>query len=111
MRSLKLLISAVLALSVVTAIAAPALAAVRFSKIQYESPGVDTGSNSSLNGEYVTIHTGKGTNTRTDLYWGRSGYVWGDDSDTAYLYKAAGALADRCHYVSTTQQTSPAARC
>jgi len=34
---------------------ADASSAVRFGKIQYDSPGSDTGSNSSLNAEYVTI--------------------------------------------------------
>lgn len=135
--------------------AAPAIAAVRFTKVQYESPGPDTGSNKSLNAEFVVIknkgsrpkrlrgwklvdkrtkaeggnkvfrfprlrlgpgktvkiHTGKGRRTRTDLYWGQSNYVWGDDADTAYLYKKSGKLADRCHYVSSTKETSPPASC
>jgi hypothetical protein len=155
MRTLRVLLIALLASTLVAAVAAPAMAAIRFTKIQYESPGTDTGSNSSLNGEFVVIknkgthrkqlhgwklkdrrsateggditftfprfrlrpgrtvrvHSGKGTNTRTDLYWGRTNYVWGDDSDTAYLYKATGVLADKCHYVSTTTKTSPPAKC
>ncbi len=82
-------------------------AAVEFTKVQYDSPGDDTASNSSLNKEWikvtnrssakktltgwtvrdpqghvfkfpdfklgagktVTIHTGKGTDTKTDLFW------------------------------------------
>lgn len=62
-------------------------------------------------GRTVKVHTGTGSNTRRDLYWGRSTYVWGDDSDTAYLYNRAGRLKDRCAYTSTTQQTSPPAQC
>jgi hypothetical protein len=34
---------------------ADASSAVRFDKIQYDSPGSDTGSNTSLNAEFVTI--------------------------------------------------------
>ncbi|MCA1706905.1 MAG: lamin tail domain-containing protein [Actinobacteria bacterium] len=136
------------------AVAAPAFAAIRFTKIQYESPGPDTGSNDSLNAEFVVIknkgtrakiltgwklidkrtapeanrvyrfptfklrpgrtvkiHTGKGTNTAGDLYWGKTTYVWGDDQDTAFLKNRAGREIDKCSYVSTTTQTSPPAYC
>ncbi|MBA2724807.1 MAG: lamin tail domain-containing protein [Actinobacteria bacterium] len=155
MRTLRTVLISALVSLLLGASALPALAGIRFTKIQYESPGTDTGSNTSLNGEFVviknkgaaakglrgwklkdrrntteggnitftfprfrlgagrtvTIHSGRGTNTRTDLYWGRSNYVWGDDSDTAYLYKPSGTLADRCYYLSTTTQTSPPADC
>src|SRR5258708_1363861 len=88
--------------------ATAAQAAIKFTYIQYNSPGTDTGSNTSLNAEYVTVkntgtarhvltgwtvrdasghvykfgsyslcagcsvklHTGHGTNTRTNRYWG-----------------------------------------
>jgi len=46
------------AVALVLAVGAPnadASSAVRFGKIQYNSPGSDTGSNSSLNAEYVTV--------------------------------------------------------
>ncbi|GAA4198611.1 lamin tail domain-containing protein [Microbispora amethystogenes] len=128
-------------------LAAPAQAAtpaVQITKIYYDSPGSpDTGSNSSLNGEYVqirnttrkvvslkgwtmrdktkqaghvytfgaftlkpgktvTLRTGKGKNTSTTLYWGRSGntfaYIWNQDKDTAYLHNAGGKLIDSCSY-------------
>ena len=36
-------------------VAAPAFAAIKIAKIQYDSPGSDTGSNSSLDAEYVVI--------------------------------------------------------
>lgn len=155
MRRFRFVLVGLLSFALVGAVAAPAMARIKFTKIQYESPGPDTGSNSSLNAEYlvikntgtqakqlqgwqvkdlrnsleggnivftfplfrlrpgrtVTLHTGQGAKTRTDLYWGRSNYVWGDDSDTAYLYNKAGRQVDRCHYVSTTQQTSPPAAC
>ncbi|HYS36130.1 MAG TPA: lamin tail domain-containing protein [Pseudonocardiaceae bacterium] len=116
----------------------PASAAycVGIYRIYYNSPGSDTGSNSSLNaewiqlhnrcstsrsltyakikdaaghtytftsyalggGRYVKVHTGKGTNTATDRYMGRSWYVWNNDKDTAYLYNRYGTLLDKCSY-------------
>src|SRR5262249_48729366 len=33
----------------------------------------------------VKIHTGKGTNTSTDRYWGRTSQVWGNNADKATL--------------------------
>jgi hypothetical protein len=116
----------------------PASAAycVSIYRIYYNSPGTDTGSNSSLNaewiqlrnrcstsrpltswkikdaaghtytfgsyalggGKYVKIHTGKGTNTATDRYQGRSWYVWNNDKDTAYVYNQNGTRIDTCSY-------------
>jgi hypothetical protein len=105
-------------------------------RIYYNSPGTDTGNNSSLNaewiqlrnrcstsrsltywkikdaaghtstfgsdtlggGKYVKIHTGKGTNTATDRYQGRSWYVWNNDKDTAYVYNRYGTRIDTCSY-------------
>jgi hypothetical protein len=49
-------------------------------------------------GKYVKVHTGKGTNTATDRYQGRSWYVWNNDKDTAYLYNASGTRLDTCSY-------------
>lgn len=49
-------------------------------------------------GKYVKVHTGKGTNSATDRYWGRSWYVWNNDKDTAYLYNRNGSLIDKCSY-------------
>src|SRR5665647_3303231 len=34
----------------------------------------------------VTLYTGRGTNTATKLFWGRSAFVWNNEGDTAYLY-------------------------
>jgi hypothetical protein len=60
-------------------------------------------------GEVVRVHTGKGTRTRHDLYWGLSGYTWDDNgSDTAYLRNRAGTLVDTCTYDSATDP-NPAA--
>ena len=109
---------------------------LQFGKIYYDSPGSDTGGNSSLNAEYVTIkntssttrsltgytvrdkanhvykfgtfslgggktvriHTGTGTNTSTDRYWGRSWYVWNNTGDKAYLRNPDFVLRDSCEW-------------
>ena len=56
-------------------------------------------------GKTVTLRTGRGKNTTTTLYWGRSGgtyaYIWNQTSDTAYLRNAAGKLIDTCSYNSS----------
>jgi P pilus assembly chaperone PapD len=135
---------AAVALAAVTSlavVAAPANAAgaIQFTRLQYDSPGKDTGSNTSLNTEYVqlknvttrtynlygwtvrdaagyvyrfssnyylrpgytvTIRTGKGTNTTTTRYWGRSWYVWNNTGDKAYLRTPSGTLVDYCTWTS-----------
>ena len=40
----------------------------------------------------VTLHTGSGTDTETDVYWGRSGAVWNNGGDTVTVRDAAGAV-------------------
>jgi hypothetical protein len=115
---------------------ASAASCVGIYRIYYNSPGTDTGSNTSLNGEwiqlrnrcstsrsltnakikdaaghtytfgsyalgggkYVKVHTGKGSNTATNRYQGRSWYVWNNDKDTGYLYNASGTRLDSCSY-------------
>ena len=42
----------------------------------------------------VYVWTRSGTDTDTDLYWGRSDPVWGNDGDTAYLEDDEGTLVD-----------------
>jgi Lamin Tail Domain len=54
--------------AVVIAPAADASSAVRLGKIQYNSPGSDTGSNASLNAEFVTI-TNHAAKRRTLTGW------------------------------------------
>jgi hypothetical protein len=111
-------------------------AAIKITKIYFDSPGADTGSNTSLNAEWirlkntgsrgryltgwtirdtsghvyrfgtyrlragytVTVHTGRGTNTRRNRYWRSDGYIWNNDGDTAKLKNRVGTLIDRCHY-------------
>ncbi|WP_238392108.1 DUF4350 domain-containing protein [Halorussus amylolyticus] len=44
-------------------------------------------------GATVRVHTGDGTDSDTDLYWGRGSPVWNNDGDTATLYDDSGTLA------------------
>lgn len=130
----------VLGLSLVASPAATppveAAGCVQVHRIYYNSPGSDTGSNTSLNAEWiqlkngctsgkslsgwkikdvaghtytfgtytlragssVKVHTGKGTNTSADRYWGKAWYVWNNTGDTAYLRNSAGTLMDKCVY-------------
>ena len=125
-----------LGLVVTSSVPAQAVTRMHINKIQYNSPGPDNGSNSSLNAEWVQlhnrsgsritltgwtlrdtaghvytfgtytirahgnvkIHTGRGTNTQTDRYWGRRAYVWNNDGDRATLRNRAGTVIDRCSY-------------
>lgn len=45
-----------------------------------------------LQGAQVQVHTAAGTNSATDLYWGRPAAVWGDRGDEATLTDATGAV-------------------
>ena len=121
-----------------TAMPAEAAPAVRFTKAQYNSPGSDTGSNYSLNAEWIRItnyrstdrvltdwtirdktgyvftfptftlkagasvrvHTGSGTDSKTDLYWGRTWYVWNNTGDKAYLRTPSRTTHDTCAWGS-----------
>ena len=129
------------------AVAGPAQAAtpaIMITKVYYNSPGSDTGSNTSLNAEYVRltnkrsytinlkywtlrdksnhvytftsnfylksgysvyIHTGKGTNTSTHRYWGKSYYVWNNSGDAAYLRNSASTGIDSCSWGSSGSYT------
>jgi hypothetical protein len=51
--------------------------------------------------KYVTIHTGRGTNTSAHRYWGSGAYIWNNTGDTAYLRWPGGTLADSCGWGST----------
>jgi micrococcal nuclease len=43
-------------------------------------------------GEQVTLHTGQGTDSETDLYWGMEAPVWNNNGDTVYVANDAGNL-------------------
>lgn len=47
-------------------------------------------------GASVRLHTGRGTNSRTDLYWRQDNYVWNNSGDTAILKNRAGTRIDTC---------------
>jgi hypothetical protein len=49
-------------------------------------------------GHTVKVHTGVGSRTRRDLYWGQDWYVWNNDGDTAKLRNRGGRLIDRCSW-------------
>ncbi|HEX6470830.1 MAG TPA: lamin tail domain-containing protein [Streptosporangiaceae bacterium] len=51
--------------------------------------------------KYVTVHTGRGTNTSANLYWGSRAYIWNNTGDTAYLRWPGGTLADSCRWGSS----------
>jgi len=49
-------------------------------------------------GASVTIHTGDGTDSATDVYWGSGSYIWNNDGDTATLADSGGTVVDTCSY-------------
>jgi hypothetical protein len=49
-------------------------------------------------GASVTLHTGRGANTRTDLYWGQDNYIWNNSGDAAALRNASATVTDRCSW-------------
>ncbi|MGN6414127.1 lamin tail domain-containing protein [Flexivirga sp.] len=54
-------------------------------------------------GKTVTVHSGKGRNTSTNLYWGMRSMVWNNTTDTAYLMKGRTKIAT-CTYQQTAAQ-------
>ncbi len=63
-----LVIACVTAAASLTAAPAEAASAIQFGTIQYDSPGSDSGSNTSLNAEYVVIKN-IGTTSRSLTGW------------------------------------------
>ena len=49
-------------------------------------------------GATVTIRAGKGTNSKTTLYWQNKGYVWNNTGDVARLMSPKGAQLERCDF-------------
>jgi hypothetical protein len=124
---------------------ASASGGIRIHFIYFDSPGADTGTNASLNAEYITlkktaanaiqlkgwtvrdddghvykfktrfklysgarvkIHTGNGTNTRKNRYWGADNYVWNNTGDKAILKKPSVVTVDTCQYSGTGSYVS-----
>jgi hypothetical protein len=48
----------------------------------------------------VKVHTGRGANNATDVYWGRTAHVWGNTTDTATLRNADKATTDTCRWTT-----------
>jgi beta-lactamase superfamily II metal-dependent hydrolase len=46
-------------------------------------------------GTTVTVFTGKGTNSATELYWQLDDPIWNNNGDTAYLYDDSGKLISK----------------
>ncbi|WP_256685726.1 lamin tail domain-containing protein [Halococcus qingdaonensis] len=49
-------------------------------------------------GASLTLHTGRGTDTDTDRYWGATSAVWNNDGDTVVIANASGAVVARRSY-------------
>jgi hypothetical protein len=79
MKRLTRVVAVAVAILTLTGIIAPvASAAIRISKIYYDSPGSDTGSNSSLNAEWIRLKN-TGPRARSLTGWrvrDRSGHVY-----------------------------------
>ena len=50
-------------------------------------------------GQFITIRSGCGTDTATDLYWCAGGSVWNNTGDTAILIDTGGAFVSRLRYI------------
>jgi hypothetical protein len=147
MRRTLAVIATLAAVSATTlAVAAPASAApsLRFHGAQYDSPGSDTRSATSLNNEWISLinsgtkavdlkgytirdaarhvytfgsvtiaanggrvwlHTGKGTATSRNVYWGSGNYIWNNTGDTAELRKPTGTTVDTCSWKQKSGRT------
>lgn len=49
-------------------------------------------------GRTVSIHSGKGVDTRKHLYWNQTLYAWDDDAGTATLWSRRMQQIDTCSY-------------
>lgn len=49
-------------------------------------------------GASVRVHTGSGSNTATNRYWGSGNYVWNNTGDKATMRSAAGTFVDSCSW-------------
>jgi hypothetical protein len=56
-------------------------------------------------GASVRLHTGTGTNTASNRYWGSGNYIWNNSGDTARLESSSGTTLDTCSWgtVSSTK--------
>lgn len=54
----------------------------------------------------VYLHTGKGTNTTTNRYWGSGNYIWNNGGDTAYLKNTGKTTIDTCSWKTVKSYTN-----
>lgn len=51
-------------------------------------------------GQTVKVHTGKGSSSKLNRYWGQNSYVWNNSGDTAILKNRSGYKIDECKWSS-----------
>ncbi|WP_202865025.1 lamin tail domain-containing protein [Serinicoccus sediminis] len=57
-------------------------------------------------GKTIVLHTGKGTNSSTDLYWGQGNYVWNNTpGDKATLRNSRGSIQDTCTFTASKHRS------
>jgi hypothetical protein len=58
--------------------------------------------------KYVYVLTGKGTDGKPagHRYWGRTGYIWNNSGDAAYLRTGSNKLIDSCSWGDGSGLTS-----
>jgi hypothetical protein len=59
----------------------------------------------AANGGRVWLHTGKGTDSSKNVYWGSGNYVWNNTGDTATLRNASGKSLDTCSWKAKSGRT------
>jgi Lamin Tail Domain len=50
----------------------------------------------------VYVHTGKGTNNKTNVYWGSGNYIWNNTGDKATLKNKSKSTIDTCSWRTVT---------
>src|SRR3954447_24960218 len=53
-------------------------------------------------GASVRVHTGRGSNGASNLYWGSRSYIWNNTGDKATLKNGAGTTLDTCSWGSAS---------
>jgi hypothetical protein len=49
-------------------------------------------------GRSVTVHSGRGRDTRRDRYWNRRGYIWDNTRELVRVHTPDGRLTNQCRY-------------
>lgn len=57
-------------------------------------------------GAVVTVHSGSGRNTASNLYWDADWYVWNNTGDRAILKNRAGGTVDTCSWKRVSAATA-----